>query len=165
MVIAPDQKACLCGERDGSRRHHVRIRLPPRGMKEVDMVSDAAGRFQRTKQPAREIEMDPRGRFVYASNRGHNSIAVFAVDGKDGEADSDPESMRARGYSAWIHSSILRGIGWWRGIQGEPAIARIVQGGSAGPGSLRLPGISLGWGLRLRLYFEVGPRAYGGCGH
>jgi 6-phosphogluconolactonase len=29
--------------------------------------------------------MDPRGRFVYASNRGHNSIAVFAVDAKTGK--------------------------------------------------------------------------------
>ena len=31
-----------------------------------------------------EIEIHPSGRFVYASNRGHDSIAVFAVDGDKG---------------------------------------------------------------------------------
>lgn len=31
-----------------------------------------------------EIVVHPSGRFVYASNRGHDSIAVFAVDPRDG---------------------------------------------------------------------------------
>jgi 6-phosphogluconolactonase len=31
-----------------------------------------------------EIAVDPKGRYVYASNRGHNSIAVFAVDPQKG---------------------------------------------------------------------------------
>ncbi len=31
-----------------------------------------------------EIEVHPSGRFVYASNRGHDSIAVFAIDGGKG---------------------------------------------------------------------------------
>lgn len=31
-----------------------------------------------------EIVVHPGGRHVYASNRGHDSVAVFAVDGKDG---------------------------------------------------------------------------------
>ncbi len=32
-----------------------------------------------------EIEVHPSGRFVYASNRGHDSIAVFGVDAKTGK--------------------------------------------------------------------------------
>lgn len=32
-----------------------------------------------------EIIIDPSGRFVYASNRGHNSIAVFAIDPETGK--------------------------------------------------------------------------------
>jgi len=32
-----------------------------------------------------EIAVHPSGRFVYASNRGHNSIAVFAVDKESGQ--------------------------------------------------------------------------------
>jgi 6-phosphogluconolactonase len=31
-----------------------------------------------------EIVVHPNGRFVYASNRGHDSIAVFAVDARNG---------------------------------------------------------------------------------
>jgi 6-phosphogluconolactonase len=31
-----------------------------------------------------EIEVHPSGKFLYASNRGHDSIAVFAIDGKKG---------------------------------------------------------------------------------
>lgn len=32
-----------------------------------------------------EIAVSPDGRFLYASNRGHDSIAVFRVDGENGE--------------------------------------------------------------------------------
>jgi len=32
-----------------------------------------------------EIEIDRRGRFLYCSNRGHNSIAAFAIDASNGE--------------------------------------------------------------------------------
>jgi 6-phosphogluconolactonase len=33
---------------------------------------------------AAEIEVHPSGKFLYASNRGHDSIAVFAIDGNTG---------------------------------------------------------------------------------
>ncbi len=32
-----------------------------------------------------EIQVHPSGKFVYASNRGHDSIAIYAVDGRSGE--------------------------------------------------------------------------------
>jgi 6-phosphogluconolactonase len=32
-----------------------------------------------------EVQVHPSGRFVYGSNRGHNSIAIFSVDEKTGE--------------------------------------------------------------------------------
>ncbi|HEY6331241.1 MAG TPA: lactonase family protein [Blastocatellia bacterium] len=31
-----------------------------------------------------EIELTPSGRYLYASNRGHDSLAIFSVDGQDG---------------------------------------------------------------------------------
>lgn len=37
------------------------------------------------KSTTAEIEVHPNGRFVYASNRGHDSIAVYRRDGKTGE--------------------------------------------------------------------------------
>ena len=35
-----------------------------------------------------EIQVAPSGRFVYVSNRGHNSIAIFAVDAASGKLTS-----------------------------------------------------------------------------
>jgi 6-phosphogluconolactonase len=40
-----------------------------------------------------EIAIHPNGRFVYVSNRGHDSIAIFAVDGQTG-------TLRALGHTA-----------------------------------------------------------------
>jgi 6-phosphogluconolactonase len=34
----------------------------------------------RGRNDAAEIEIHPNGRFLYASNRGHDSIAVYAID-------------------------------------------------------------------------------------
>jgi len=36
------------------------------------------------RNDAAEIEIHPNGRFLYASNRGHDSIVVFAVDPTNG---------------------------------------------------------------------------------
>ena len=36
------------------------------------------------KNDSAELEVHPNGKFVYASNRGHDSIAVFAVDAQHG---------------------------------------------------------------------------------
>jgi 6-phosphogluconolactonase len=38
-----------------------------------------------TENSTAEIAVHPNGRFVYASNRGHDSIAVFAVDARNGQ--------------------------------------------------------------------------------
>jgi 6-phosphogluconolactonase len=32
-----------------------------------------------------EVQVHPSGRFLYGSNRGHDSITVFAIDGKSGK--------------------------------------------------------------------------------
>ena len=34
---------------------------------------------------AADIHLSPSGKFLYASNRGHDSLAIFAVDGKSGK--------------------------------------------------------------------------------
>ncbi|WIL43996.1 lactonase family protein (plasmid) [Pantoea agglomerans] len=45
------------------------------------------------RSDASEIEVHPSGRFLYAANRGHNSIAVFRIDQLDG-------SLTPQG---WVH--------------------------------------------------------------
>jgi 6-phosphogluconolactonase len=36
------------------------------------------------KNSCADVEIDPSGKFLYASNRGHDSIACFTIDGKTG---------------------------------------------------------------------------------
>jgi len=52
-------------------------------MKELTSVSTLPDSFKGNSSTA-EIFIHPNGRFVYASNRGHDSIAVFGVDEKYG---------------------------------------------------------------------------------
>jgi 6-phosphogluconolactonase len=84
MVIAPDQKHVYVVNEMASAVTTFEYDANTAAMKEVDMVSTLPADFKGQSTCA-EIEMDPRGRFVYASNRGHNSIAVFAVDAKTGK--------------------------------------------------------------------------------
>jgi 6-phosphogluconolactonase len=49
------------------------------GLQELQTVSTLPSGFTGTSY-ASEIEIDPSGRFLYASNRGHDSIAVFSID-------------------------------------------------------------------------------------
>ncbi len=43
-----------------------------------------------------DIEISGDGRFLYASNRGHDSIAVFAIDEKSGELTSQGQTPTAK---------------------------------------------------------------------
>ena len=52
-------------------------------LKELQTIRDLPEDFKGENSGA-EIELHPSGRFLYASNRGHDSIAVFAVDPKKG---------------------------------------------------------------------------------
>jgi 6-phosphogluconolactonase len=47
-----------------------------------------------------EIVVHPNGRFVYASNRGHDSIAVFSVDARDGRPDAPRQHADRRERAA-----------------------------------------------------------------
>jgi len=48
-------------------------------MKELQTVSTLPSGFSGTSSTA-EVQVDRTGRFVYVSNRGHDSIAIFAID-------------------------------------------------------------------------------------
>ena len=55
-------------------------------MTEVQTVSTLPANYSYTdKDSCAEIAMHPCGKFLYGSNRGHNSIAVFVVDTKTGK--------------------------------------------------------------------------------
>jgi 6-phosphogluconolactonase len=50
---------------------------------EIQTISTLPADFHGQNASA-EIEVDAKGRFLYASNRGHNSITVFAIEPTDG---------------------------------------------------------------------------------
>jgi 6-phosphogluconolactonase len=52
-------------------------------LKEIGTVSALPADFKGQSTTA-EIELHPNGKFVYGSNRGHDSIAVFAINQKTG---------------------------------------------------------------------------------
>jgi len=53
-------------------------------MAELQTISTLPEKFEGNNSCA-EIAVHPTGKFVFGSNRGHNSIAVFAVDKKSGK--------------------------------------------------------------------------------
>lgn len=53
-------------------------------LREVQTVSTLPAGSGVANNSCAEVQMHPNGRFVYASNRGHDSIAVFAVDRETG---------------------------------------------------------------------------------
>jgi 6-phosphogluconolactonase len=57
---------------------------PDAAMTEVQTISTLPKDFS-GKNTTAEIALHPNGKFLYASNRGHDSIAVFAVDQKTGK--------------------------------------------------------------------------------
>jgi 6-phosphogluconolactonase len=52
-------------------------------LKTIQSITTLPADFSGRNYPA-EIEVHPSGRFLYGSNRGHDSIAVFAIDNKTG---------------------------------------------------------------------------------
>jgi len=52
-------------------------------LNEVQTISTLPGDFAGAKSGA-EIAVHPNGRFLYASNRGHDSIAIFSIDASKG---------------------------------------------------------------------------------
>jgi 6-phosphogluconolactonase len=52
-------------------------------LEELQTIATLPKEFNGTKSGA-EIAIDPTGRFLYASNRGHGSIAIFTMDAEQG---------------------------------------------------------------------------------
>ncbi|HEX3726262.1 MAG TPA: beta-propeller fold lactonase family protein, partial [Pirellulales bacterium] len=55
-----------------------------------------AGEKLKSEYSTAEVQVHPSGKFVYGSNRGHDSISVFAVDGE-------------RGTLSWVDNTSTQG--------------------------------------------------------
>jgi 6-phosphogluconolactonase len=54
------------------------------GLSEIQTITTLPSDFKGRSSTA-EVQVHPSGRFLYGSNRGHNSIAIFAIDPKTGK--------------------------------------------------------------------------------
>ncbi len=65
----------------------------PRGaMEEIQMISTLPEGYTETTHTA-EVRAHPSGKFLYGSNRGHDSIAVFSVDPATGKLTSVEQTL------------------------------------------------------------------------
>lgn len=65
-------------------------------LREVQTVTTLPPDFEGSNSTA-EVQVHPSGRFLYGSNRGHDSLAIFAVDPKTGRLKAvGHESVRGR---------------------------------------------------------------------
>ena len=80
MAIAPDQKHVYVLNEMVYTVSTMEFDANAGTLKELAQVSALPAQFEGNS--GAEIEISKDGRFVYSSNRGHDSIAVFAVDPK-----------------------------------------------------------------------------------
>ena len=77
LALSPDEKFLYVNHETDSK---VSVFAVDRGaLKEIQQISTLAPDFKGRNTTA-EIQLDQAGRFLYVSNRGANSIAVYAVD-------------------------------------------------------------------------------------
>jgi 6-phosphogluconolactonase len=53
-------------------------------LREIQTISTLPAEFKGTSYTA-EVQVHPSGHFLYGSNRGHNSIAIFALEPETGK--------------------------------------------------------------------------------
>lgn len=83
MVFRPDSRFAYVGNEMQSTITAFAYDAKAGRLTEIQTVSTLPSDFQGQNSIA-EIAMHPSGRYVYISNRGHNSVAVFSVDSSKG---------------------------------------------------------------------------------
>ncbi|HVU27313.1 MAG TPA: lactonase family protein [Verrucomicrobiae bacterium] len=79
IIFHPDGKYAYVISEMGSTLTAFAYDAKSGALKEIETVSTLPADFHGYSVGA-EVAIHPSGKFIYASNRGHNSIAVFAID-------------------------------------------------------------------------------------
>lgn len=95
--------------------------------------------FHDTNYPA-HIVVSPNGSFVYASNRGHDSIAIFPVNTETGELEA-PSFVSTQGH--WPRGFNLDPTGHWLIAVNEKSGNLVVFKRDAGTGELTPTGTNI----------------------
>jgi len=84
LAIAPGGRFAYVVDEMGSSVTVFSLDAASGALAEIEAVSTLPADNTKINNSA-EIQIDPAGKFLYASNRGHDSIAVFAIDGQSGK--------------------------------------------------------------------------------
>jgi 6-phosphogluconolactonase len=84
FAIAPNGHFAYVVDEMGSSVTAFKLDPSSGALTEIEAVSTLPADNTKVNNSA-EIQIDPGGNFLYASNRGHDSIAVFGIDGKSGK--------------------------------------------------------------------------------
>ena len=104
LGLPPERQVRLRLQRNDLHAHRPGLRRRARASSRCSTRSPRCRRRRKGNSTA-ETVVHPNGKFVYVSNRGHNSIAIFAIDpatGRDqggrppGRRDQDPAELQHR---------------------------------------------------------------------
>jgi 6-phosphogluconolactonase len=84
FAVAPNGRFAYVLDEMGSSVTAFKLDGSSGALTQIEAVSTLPADNTKANNSA-EIQIDPAGNFLYASNRGHDSIAVFAIDGKSGK--------------------------------------------------------------------------------
>lgn len=82
FAFHPNGKWAYCISEYASKIHNYNIEKD--GLAETDNITTLPNGFS-GKNYCADIHVSPDGRFVYGSNRGHNSIAIFGIEQQTGK--------------------------------------------------------------------------------
>jgi 6-phosphogluconolactonase len=82
LAFHPTQKLAFTSNEQGNSITAYRFD-PDKGLAPVQTLSTLPDDFKGTNSTA-EVKVHPNGKFVWVSNRGYDSLAGFAIDGKTG---------------------------------------------------------------------------------
>ena len=84
MAFSPDQQFAYVVNELDSTISAYQFEMRAGTLRLLQTISTLPTGF-RSQNTAAEVQVAPSGRFVYVSNRGHDSIGIFSVDRQDGK--------------------------------------------------------------------------------
>ena len=88
LAFHPKLPIVYCDDEKGDSVTAYKLNRNTGQLKAFHTVSTLPAGFDGGKNTCADIEISADGKFIYASNRGHNSIAGFAVDANTGKLNS-----------------------------------------------------------------------------
>ena len=88
LAFHPKLPIVYCDDEKGDSVTAYKLNRDTGQLKAFDTVSTLPADFNGSKNTCADIEISADGKFIYASNRGHNSIAGFAIDANTGKLNS-----------------------------------------------------------------------------